>query len=238
VVKDADTTIYLFGTFHALEANAAWFTPGIRAAFDASDELVLETLVPEDPVQLHAALARNTEMSEPKVGAPVYGGTSAAPSFVASAGQAMSAGKQVGMSVDNGADFVLRRAAEASGKPVEGLESFEFQLNMFKTLPPSPPQATVHSGNGLTSLLGAMQSSWKSGDNAEFLALLGTMRAESPQTYQTLFVSRNTNWAGWIADRMTRPGTVFVAVGTGHLVGPDSVQQMLAARGIASARIG
>ena len=82
-----------------------------------------------------------------------------------------------------------------------------------------------------------MQSAWKRGDNADFATLLGTMRTESPQTYQTLFVSRNANWAGWIANRMTQPGTVFVAVGTGHLVGPDSVQQQLAARGIGSARI-
>jgi uncharacterized protein YbaP (TraB family) len=36
---------------------------------------------------------------------------------------------------------------------------------------------------------------------------------------------------------MTQPGIVFVAVGTGHLVGPDSVQSQLAERGITSARI-
>jgi len=236
VVRDADTTIYLFGTFHALDQNQAWFTPGIRTAFNASDELVLETLVPEDPATLHAVISGNTEPQEPKVGEPVYADR-AAPSFVASAGQAMSAGRQVGMSVDNGADFVLRRAAETSGKPVEGLESFEFQLNMFRTLPPAPPQATVHSGSALTDMLGVMQSSWKSGDNGEFVKLLGNMRAQSPQIYQTLFVSRNTNWAGWIANRMAQPGTVFVAVGTGHLVGPDSVQQQLSLRGISSARV-
>ncbi len=234
VVQDADTTIFLFGTFHALDANPAWFGSSIRAAFNASDELVLETLVPEDPAQLHAVLARNTAMSEPRVGEPVYGGRGA-PSFVASAGQAMSAGRQIGMSVDNGADFVLRRAAETSGKPVEGLESFEFQLEMFRTLPPGP--ASAQASTGMTSLIGGLQSAWKRGENAEFATLLGTMQSQSPQTYRTLFVNRNANWAGWIANRMAQPGTVFIAVGTGHLVGPDSVQQQLAARGITSARI-
>jgi len=63
------------------------------------------------------------------------------------------------------------------------------------------------------------------------------MRSESPQTYETLFVSRNANWASWIANRMAQPGTVFIAVGTGHLVGPDSVQQQLAVRGFTSARV-
>src|SRR4051812_27740281 len=41
VVHDADTTIYLFGTFHALDGRSNWFSHGVRAAFDASDQLVL-----------------------------------------------------------------------------------------------------------------------------------------------------------------------------------------------------
>ena len=236
VVQDSDTTIFLFGTFHALDSNSAWFSRSVRAAFDSSDELVLETLVPEDPAELHAIISRQSAAVEPQVGQPVYadrGGSS----FVASAGQAMSAGRSVGMSVDHGADAVLRRAANDSGKPVEGLESFEFQLRMFKSLPPTPPQATRRGGKGLPDFIGNMQSAWKRGDNGGFATLLGNMRAQSPRTYQTLFVNRNADWAGWIAKRMAQPGTVFVAVGTGHLIGPDSVQQQLAARGITSARI-
>ena len=86
-------------------------------------------------------------------------------------------------------------------------------------------------------MIGTMQSAWKRGDNDSFAAVLGNVRAQSPQAYKTLFIDRNATWASWIADRMDQPGTVFIAVGTGHLIGPDSVQQYLAARGIASARI-
>jgi uncharacterized protein YbaP (TraB family) len=239
VVQDADTTIFLFGTFHALDGRSQWFTRSVRAAFDASDSLILETLVPEDPAELHAVLARNSLASEPKVGEPVVS-FNQAPSFVASAGQAMAAGHSMGMSVDHGADAVLRRAADASGKPVEGLESFEFQLQMFGSLSAGPapaPGPSRHGKNNLGRLMGGMQSAWNRGDNDGFAALLGNVRAQSPQAYKTLFIDRNANWAGWIADRMAQPGTVFVAVGTGHLVGPDSVQSQLAARGISSARI-
>lgn len=235
VVQDLDTTIYLFGTFHALDSQTAWFNRSVRAAFSASDELMLETLVPEDPAELHAVLARHVMAREPKPGDPVIS-PDRAPSFVASAGQAMSAGREQGMSVDHGADAVLRREANASGKPVGGLESFEFQLRMFRSLPPPPKAAARRAGN-LGGFIGDMQSAWKRGQNDGFATLLGSMRTESPQTYKTLFTDRNANWAGWIADRMAQPGTVFVAVGTGHLVGPDSVQQYLAARGIRSARI-
>src|SRR6184192_1015153 len=49
VVRDADTTVYLFGTFHALDSRAEWFNDQVKDAFEKSDELVLETLIPEGP---------------------------------------------------------------------------------------------------------------------------------------------------------------------------------------------
>src|SRR5689334_22568994 len=49
VVRDADTTIYIFGTFHALDGRAQWFDAGVRDAFEQSNELVLETVIPEQP---------------------------------------------------------------------------------------------------------------------------------------------------------------------------------------------
>ena len=47
----------------------------------------------------------------------------------------------------------------------------------------------------------------------------------------------NAAWARWINERMQRPGTVFVAVGAGHLAGPASVPSLLGAYGIASERV-
>jgi uncharacterized protein YbaP (TraB family) len=237
VVSDSDTTIYLFGTFHALDGRAQWFNRGIKAAFDASDVLVLETLVPEDPAELHAVLSRNSLLEEPKVGDPVIS-SNKAPSFVASAGQAMAAGRSMGMSVDQGADAVLRRAANAAGKPVDGLETFDFQLRMFGSLPAPPARAKASPGAGnMSNMLSYMQSAWARGDSNTFASVLGNVRMQSPAAYKTLFADRNAHWAGWIAERMQQPGTVFVAVGTGHLIGHDSVQAKLAERGIASARI-
>jgi len=48
-VHDADTTVYIFGTFHALDGHSDWFRDRVRGAFEDSGELVLETLVPEGP---------------------------------------------------------------------------------------------------------------------------------------------------------------------------------------------
>ena len=48
---------------------------------------------------------------------------------------------------------------------------------------------------------------------------------------------RNERWAEWVARRLETPGTVFVAVGAGHLAGEVSVQAMLAERGLATERV-
>ena len=48
MVHDQDTTVYIFGTFHALDGRSQWLSRTVKTAFDSSDELVLETLIPED----------------------------------------------------------------------------------------------------------------------------------------------------------------------------------------------
>jgi uncharacterized protein YbaP (TraB family) len=228
VVNDHDTTIYLFGTFHALDGRSAWFNDEVRTAFAASDELVLETVIPE------------------RLGpAPQAPGGNAASSYLAAARMAITAGRARGMQVGNGADIVLRNAAEYWGKPVGGLESFTAQLGMFGRMPAQPiapgkaagPTEVRAAMADLSQVMGEMQSAWNRGDWGLFSAMLNDMRITSPQSYNLMFAQRNAHWASWIAQRLQRPGTVFVAVGTGHLVGRDSVQAKLALRGVRSARI-
>ena len=243
VVRDADTTVYIFGTFHALDAKPDWFNDKVRGAFEQSDELVLETLVPErpGPAMLSGAAAQLP-------GRPLAVTPSA--SFLASTRMAIDAGRSRGMQVDNGADMVLRRVAESEGKPVEGLETLESQIAMFSRMPPAPTAAALpvkvavaaaaRPGAALNSLsqsMAEMQSAWKHGDQTVFRQILGDLEQDSPATYRMMFTERNGRWADWIRARMQTPGTVFVAVGAGHLVGRDSVLVKLAQLGIPSARV-
>ena len=63
------------------------------------------------------------------------------------------------------------------------------------------------------------------------------VKAKAPDAYQTLIAERNRHWADWVHRRLALPGTVFVAVGSGHLSGEDSVQVRLAEQGIRVRRI-
>ena len=52
-----------------------------------------------------------------------------------------------------------------------------------------------------------------------------------------LLYNRNERWASWVKTRMDEPGTVFMAVGAGHLAGKDSVQVQLGTRKLTATRI-
>jgi uncharacterized protein YbaP (TraB family) len=91
--------------------------------------------------------------------------------------------------------------------------------------------------NSLSKSMTEMQSAWKRGDQSVFVRVLGQLEQASPDTYRMMFIERNARWADWIRARMQTPGTVFVAVGAGHLAGKDSVLAQLAERGIYSTRV-
>lgn len=242
VVSDPDTTIYLFGTFHALDGTTHWFKDEVRTAFDASDQLILETLVPEVPrVRYQGGAANVVASAAPQASpvSPVPARQIAPPaSFLASTKVVMSASRARGMSSARGADALLRDAAEDCGKPVDGLESFEFQLSMFRSLPAQKAAVqTPETMRAISIALARLQDAWNRGDIDEFQPMLNQMRAQSPVSYDEMFIERNGRWAHWIADRLKQPGTVFVAVGAGHLTGPDSVQNQLATLGVRAGRI-
>ncbi|MDQ3246722.1 MAG: TraB/GumN family protein [Pseudomonadota bacterium] len=231
VVRDEDTTIYLFGTFHALDGRSNWLNGEVRSAFYQSDEVILETLLPEAAPGLPRRHARRAAAEPIRPGA----------SFLASTRVALSAGRLKGLKFDHGADAVLRNAARHLGKKVGGLETYEFQMNMFSRLraegSPFPARRSADPIGDLATVMATMQASWNRGEGEVFAGMLEEMRRRSPNTYRTLFLERNAHWAEWISGRLDRPGTVFVAVGAGHLAGSDSVQNKLAMLGVRSARL-
>ena len=238
VIRDADTTVYIFGTFHALDGKTQWFNRSVRDAFENSNELVLETLIPEGPEPVIPG-RRGLPIRAPSV--------TPSASFLASTQMAINAGQSQGMQVSNGADNVLRQIAESEGKPVEGLETLEFQLNMFNSMPatnagrasqPEPSAAGAQKPmESLSQSMAEMQAAWKQGDQGVFVRMLDNLRQASPDTYRVMFTERNARWADWIAARMRTPGTVFIAVGAGHLAGQDSVLVRLAEKGLESTRV-
>ncbi|MDO9077377.1 MAG: TraB/GumN family protein, partial [Brevundimonas sp.] len=48
VIRDADSTLYLFGTVHVLRPTTAWGSARVDAAFDSADQIWFEISNPDD----------------------------------------------------------------------------------------------------------------------------------------------------------------------------------------------
>ena len=95
------------------------------------------------------------------------------------------------MSVANGADMVLRHVAESEGKTVEGLETLDLQLRMFRRMPSTIAAPASPSAEDPSDALEDMQLAWERGDQTVFLHLVDQMRKNAPETYRMMFADRN-----------------------------------------------
>lgn len=257
VVKDDDTTIYLFGTVHVLKPGLSWFDEAVKDAFDASDTLVLEVIQPE-PAEAQSTIFKlavdpenplrsnlNEEQiaiydaSMEKLGVPSNAFDLFEPWFAAINLGVLPLVK-AGYDPTKGAESILTDAAQKSGKELDALEGFEEQLGFFDTLPvESQVELLIGSAEGIdeaATYLDKMVDSWSEGNIDKLSELLNEGLADEA-LYDALLAKRNANWTNWIEARLGEPGTVFIAVGAGHLGGKDSVQEQLKAKNLIATRI-
>lgn len=257
-IADADTTIWLFGTIHALPAGVDWMEGPVAAAIKDSAELVTE--IPETPqAEMQAAVLQNALLPEGKTlrgllsdddrarferalsrfGLPVEAFDRFEPWYAAVALTALPLA-QSGYSPANGVDERIAAEMKRLGRPRTGLETAANQFRMFDGLPMDVQKRYL--GEVLTGLstmneeLAAIIAQWTAGSPDKLAELLNADE-DDPHMTKVLLTDRNKLWATWLRGRLDRPGTVFVAVGAGHLAGKDSVQDVLARAGVTVTRV-
>ena len=246
-LSDEDTTVYLFGTVHALTEDVTWFEGPIAAALESSDELVTE--VDNDAAaQIQAQVAAKATLPEGQtlrdlmteqdrheyeaamisLGLPV-GAFDRLEPWYAALNLSLLPLMQAGYSPTSGVEIVLNEHAGPDIKR-DALESVEFQLDLFDGLPMDKQLvylvSTVEALPEAVASLQAMVDEWQAGNPKRLGELMNSEVADA-ELYDRLLVSRNRNWAQWIDQRMDQPGSVFIAVGAGHLAGEGSVQEQL-----------
>ena len=259
VVKDKDTTIYLLGTVHVLKPGTEWLDGGVKKAYDSSSEVVLELLQPE-PAAMQALIGKYaidpdgpalTAKLSPEVRA-LYEKTTAEmklptpalekfqPWFVSTI-LGLTAIQKAGYSPESGVERQITIKANADRKTLAGLETAEQQIGFFASLPEAAQltflKATLEQMKGVDAMFSTMVDAWATGSTEVLARLLNESMRESPEVVKVLLTDRNARWAQWIDDRLDRPGTVFLAVGAGHLAGKGSVQDFLKARKLKAVRI-
>ncbi len=260
VVKDKDTTVYLFGTIHVLKPGLTWFDEAVKTAFDRSNEIKLELVMPDQAAMTKLVMATGVAPA----GAPPLTEQLPAdkrPAFtkavvdmglpanaldrfrpwLAATQLSIAPLSKMGYDSANGPEAVITAAAKQAGKPLTGLETAEQQLGFFGSL--SQPaqlqflESTVDELPKLDETMATMVKEWADGDPDALAREMNDNLKDSPEVAKVLLTDRNARWAQWIKGRMAQPGTVFIAVGAGHLAGPDSVQAQLAKLGLKAERI-
>ncbi len=260
VLRDEDTTIYLFGTVHVLRPNLSWFDEAVRDAFNSADELRLELVMPKNPAEMapivwryaidpqgRTMTSRLTDAQRTAytagmdaIGVPAVAVDQFEPWMIGlTLSQVLV--QRAGYDANAGAERVLTAAAEAAGKPVTGFETVEEQIQLLDSTPESEQidsvLQTVARHTELAALFDTLVNSWAAGTPDVTGNLMNMALATTPETARILLTDRNRRWAESLAARMAEPGTLFVAVGAGHLTGDTSVQHFLAERGLTVSRV-
>jgi uncharacterized protein YbaP (TraB family) len=261
VAKNAHATVYLFGTVHLLPSDTNWTSPALDKALNDSQRLSIEivdddaasmqTLVMQHGVdfahplssKLNSSDMQGLEKAAETAKLPGGAGTlQPMQPWLAALTLTMAPLVQAGLDPNLGVDKLLKARMQKAGKPVDGLETAEQQIRMLADLPQSMQldflrQSFKEVADGPAKLRELIDA-WRDGDVAAIARIEDEdLRKESPKLYQSLIVDRNQAWAKVIAERMQQPGVSFIAVGAGHLAGPDSVQAQLRKLGIETSSV-
>ena len=260
VVRDADSTLYLFGTVHVLKPDTEWASARVDQAFDSAQDIWFEIPDPNDTAAIVPLIqqygisadrplsSRLTadELATLDVAARSIGVTAAQMDpmrpWFAGLNLAMAPLAKAGYAAGSGVELTLLGRAKEAGKEIQAFETLEQQIRMLATMPEEVEMSFLRSSledyQRAAELLDGMVAAWRVGDTDELHdVMVEEMARDYPALYRIMLTDRNADWANQIEERLKGSGVTFVAVGAGHLVGDSSVQTFLAQKGIEAKRV-
>jgi len=244
---------YLYGTIHMIGKEDYFLTEATQKAFDESSRIAFEIDM-EDmmdfsklmPLMMKAFMTGDTTLGDllseedyamvkehfESIGLPMMFVDRIKPMFLSMMGQ----GDMLSMDMDGAeADIVsyemeFMKMAQETEKPIDGLETAEFQMSMISDSIPYDVQARMLVESIQVEDQGAdqfeeMVKLYKAQDIEAMQSMMDA--EESLSEYgDLLLVQRNRNWIPVMSGMMTEQPTFF-AVGAGHLGGEEGVIALL-----------
>ena len=249
------SAIYLVGSLHLLTKDYYPLSPALDAAFKDSDLLVEEIHLGEmeaPAAQLklltRGLLPANTSLDKVispstyalvtkrigDLGLPIEPLKRFKPWMLAMTLVEME-WQKAGFDASLGLDRHFYDRATVEGKRVQGLETLDYQLSLFDDMAMEHQERMLAESledfdNERSNVL-ALTDAWKAGEAAKVERIVLDDVNDDPILYRRLLVDRNRNWLPTLDGLLARNGRAFVVVGAAHLVGPDGLLAMLAAKG-------
>ncbi len=255
-VEGRHNTVYLLGSIHVLRAEDGGLPEEALAAYRDAEQLVMELDMDDllaNPGSVAVAAQRLALLPPDQSLRGILGGDYAAasaqarelgldlalldrfqPWFVATAMLQQQLEKR-GFAPENGVEETLTRRAVADRKPIHGLETPEQQLAVLARLPMSEQKRflrmTLDEMDDFDQEVAAMLGAWRAGDTDRLARVLGEGFEKFPELYRPLTEDRNRAWVSSIAGLLDDTDDYLVVVGALHLVGRNSVVDLLEQRG-------
>ncbi|KAA5802431.1 TraB/GumN family protein [Alkalicaulis satelles] len=253
--------VYLFGTVHILPPQLEWRTDAVEAALASSERIYFEVdalseqaqaetmaLIPQ--LGLNApgvtltsmisqeAQANLAQMAE-RLGAPPSALASTLDPlqpWLAGLTLAVMQIQAAGYDPEAGVEHRLKDFGQQAGLSFGYFETIEQQLRFFADLPLEAQITDFEIGLAQAlddpDMLDRMVLAWAAGDTDTLDAIMNdAMREASSNLYDVLIVQRNHDWIPLIENIIERGEQAFIAVGAGHVTGPEGVVGLLQARG-------
>ena len=256
VATDFDSTLYLFGTVHLLPDDLVWQREDMRQAFADSGTIFFEVDTgPESQVEgtvLTTSLGLRSDglrlsdrldnyqlnlmEAATNNGDLTIAALDGMQPWLAAEYLTFAAAQNAGLSAALSADEALKSRAAREGKNVIYLESLETQIRASAELPEFIQirilTETLERFNALGLDATNIAEQWAVG-GTDYLTdqLIRPMKSREPEVFNNLLRDRNRAWANKIARFMEDSGTGFVAVGTAHLLGEQSLLSELREQG-------
>jgi uncharacterized protein YbaP (TraB family) len=260
VARDADSTIYLYGTIHLRRPGGDWGGENAKAALASAEELWTEMILgpetdaavqqlvfahgfsPDRPLSSRLTadeFARLTEVVE-GLGLPVAHVDAMRP-WLAALTLAMLPMREAGYDPAHGIDEAINAAA-GDAMPRHAFETAEQQMGFFANMSEDVQMQMLRDAMDDAAqgaeLLDEMSLAWERGDLAALDRLLvDEFKAEAPEAYDVIFTRRNLAWTNTLMAELEGSGVDFIAVGAGHLVGDEGLVALLRARGVQVERV-
>ncbi len=254
-VQGSENAVYILGSIHLLKRDSAALKPIVQEVFSKSKRLVLEIdLLNEGPAKFQQLVMQKGVNLDGKLLASQLSPETYAltvrraaelgvdlkllaplkPWVVALTMVVMQLQK-LGYDPSLGIDHQLAQRAKQANKPVAGLETAEFQMDIFNQLTLAQQEMFLRQSLLEMELLAEavedMVGAWNSGDveRAEklFLASLRTF----PELKEQVLDRRNRRWLPQLEQFLKQSDDILVVVGTAHLLGAQGIIELLKQRG-------
>lgn len=247
-------TVYLLGSVHFLRPSDE-LPKAIDTAYADAEALLMEIDMDDvDPVQaqqvtLELGLLPQGETLESQLGTATYAKVSDYARSVGLepmllnrfrpwlAGLTLVQMQFMKLGLDPNAGIEQRFVARArqDNKEIRGLETLREQITLMAKLPDAQQREfllySVEDTERATRDIDALMAAWRAGDTQRLADLMDEGFEEYPELYRPITVDRNRKWIPPIEALLDDRDDYLVIVGALHLVGKDSVVELLEKRG-------